>query len=68
MDKSKKMSQDLKFLITGAFLLAVVVTIVIWSFTFLVNNVLPAVTEDEVDLMGREQLHFDLEGFEELDL
>ena len=67
MKKGKKISQDTKLLSMGAGLLVLTVTIVILAFTFLVNNVLPAIVPDDGAANG-ETIHFDLEGFEELGL
>ena len=67
MKKSKPLSQDAKLLTAGAGLLTLLAAIIVISFTFLVNRVLPAITPDGETSNG-EAVHFNLEGFEELGL
>lgn len=65
--KDKKISQDAKLLGIGVGLLVVTLAIISTAFTFLINNALPALTTDDKTTIGGE-IHFDLEGFEELGL
>jgi len=67
MDKNRKISQDLKLLMGGIVLMALIVTTTIWAFAFLINNVMPAITENDVPPVS-ERINFDIEGFEELNL
>lgn len=65
--KDKKVSREVLLLGTGVGLLVFLAIVIGLTFTFLVNNVLPAITPggDEVSV---EEVKFDLEGFEELGL
>ncbi len=67
MKKGKKISQDTKLLGIGAGLLIVALAVIITSFTFLINNVLPAITSEN-ETVNEGEVRFDLEGFEELGL
>ena len=67
MNKNKKISQDIKLLGIGITLLIAVIMIVIFSFIFLINNVLPAITTGD-EATDVEEIHFDIKGFEELGL
>ncbi len=65
--KNKKISQDVRLLAIGTGVLAVALAIIVASFIFLINGVLPAITPDGEAPEG-ETVHFNLEGFEELGL
>jgi len=67
MEKNKRISQDIKLLTMGVVLLVIAIAIIIYSFTFLINNVFPAIAPDDRETRVND-VHFDLKGFDELNL
>jgi len=65
--EKKKVSKETILLITGGVLLATLIVAIVYTFLFLVNNVLPAITSGDGDGVNNE-IHFDLERFDELKL
>lgn len=65
--KNRRFSHEAVLLTIGGFLLAIFLAAVVYSFTFLINNVLPAITAGD-DNTGGNETRFNLEGFEELKL
>ena len=62
-----RFSRDAILVTVGAFLLTIFLTAIVYAFIFLINNVLPAITAGDDSVDGGE-VHFNLEGFEELGL
>jgi len=65
--RTKKISYEKMLFAVGVGLLVFAIVVIATAFTFLINNVLPAVNPDE-KLNGGEEIHFNLEGFEKLRL
>lgn len=65
--KERKFSEETILLITGGVLLVILVAIIVYSFLFLVNNVLPAINSRDGEGIGNG-IHFDLGRFDELGL
>ena len=65
--KDKKIPQEKLLFGVGVGLLVVALAIIVFAFTFLANNALPAINPDDGLINGGE-IYFDLEGFEKLEL
>lgn len=64
--RSKRFSRETILLAVGGTLFVIFLALIAYVFVFLVNNVLPAVTSD--DTVDGGEIHFNIEGFEELRL
>jgi len=64
--KDRKFSQEKILLAVGAILFAIFLSMIIYVFIFLINNVLPAITTNGERIDG--EIHFNLEGFDKLGL
>ena len=65
--KKMSFSQDAILLALGGALLVIFLAAVVYAFVFMINNVLPAITAGDNNANDGE-IHFNLEGFEELGL
>ena len=65
--KDIKFSRDTILIAIGVFLLVVFLTVIVYAFMFLINNVLPAITTDD-NKAGGNEIRFNIKGFEELGL
>ena len=66
--KKIKYSKESNLLIAGFFLLALLVTIVVWSVSYLIFQLDAALKISLPDDATKRVIHFELEKFEELNL